>query len=206
MVCCSGFLAFQECLLRCKNHICFTMWLKIRNQRIVLVDWVLHGPSCSMPPTVIDLTVGTSMSCHACNKLHAVWKVGLATATSCKHIDLGEYSVGCGGNQLGAIVETSVEQGHNPCASSTSILRRQKIPQWLWFPVPDCYFFAETSETMRNDQGLLWGCRKSFSLHDAYHCSRQIQRLFWAEKKYGAALKASSEPCEDIWGCSRFRK
>ena len=163
MVSNSGFPAFQECL-RCRDPIFFTMLssvdVEIPNQKVV-VEWVLHGPSFSMPRTVIDLTVGTSMSCHArpatsCCSLESLPRRGFETDTAHVFGDLWGVSRAClEGNWSRwisvAVKETNggrwklrqkmaVARTEGPCASSTSILS-PKMSRWLWsqFPTDACW-------------------------------------------------------------------
>ena len=75
-------------------------------------------------------------------------------ATSCKHIDLGEYQWAVKETDWGPLLKppskTWPARDTNPCASSTSILGRQKKnPQWRWSQVPTVTFFAEMSETIK---------------------------------------------------------
>jgi len=85
-----------------------------------------------------------------------VWRANIPAnaATSCKHIDLGEYQWAVKETDWGPLLKppsvTWPARDTNPCASSTSILgRQQKNPQWRWSQVPTVTFFAEMSKTIK---------------------------------------------------------
>lgn len=99
-----------------------------------------------------------------------VWRANIPAnaATSCKHIDLGEYQWAVKETDWGPLLKppskTWPARDTNPCASSTSILGRQQKTRNGVGPRFQLILFCRNEW---NDQGLLWGCRKSFSLHDA---------------------------------------